>query len=219
MRADPPGPPGPPDTGLPDTLAAAVRIAADRWPDRTAWRFDPGESLTFADIRRLTDGYALALAEQGVGPGDRVAVMLANEPAFPLTWLALSLLGAIMVPLNTKYRTADAGHVLRACGASAIVTGAQFEPLLRPVAAELPGPAALPGLPGPPPVLPVADLARAASQPSRPGPGIQISRCPTRPGPRISSSPPAPPAGQRAASCPTATGPSSAAAWSPTSPD
>ena len=49
--------------------------------------------------------------------------MLGNEPAFPLTWLALSLIGAVMVPLNTRYQSADAGHVLRACGASSIVAG------------------------------------------------------------------------------------------------
>ena len=36
------------------TLAGAVRAAAERWPDRVAWRFDPGETLTFADVDRLT---------------------------------------------------------------------------------------------------------------------------------------------------------------------
>ena len=97
-----------------------------------------GDSFTFADVERLTAGYALALQERGVRPGDRVAVMLANEPAFPLTWLALSLLGAVMVPLNTRYQIADAGHVLRACGASAIVAGARFLPLLERVAASCP---------------------------------------------------------------------------------
>src|SRR6185312_16877210 len=105
----------PDQASLPGTLAEAVTLAARRWPDRVAWIFDggdnPGDSFTFADVERLTVGYALALAERGVRPGDRVGVMLGNEPAFPLTWLALALAGAAMVPLNTKYRTADAGHV------------------------------------------------------------------------------------------------------------
>ena len=106
---------------LPLTLAAAVRAAASRWPDRIAWRFDPGDHLTFADVDRLTAGYAQALRDRGVRPGDRVAVLLGNEAAFPLTWLALSRLGAAAVPVNTRYQTADAGHILRACRASAIV--------------------------------------------------------------------------------------------------
>ncbi|HEX4256595.1 MAG TPA: AMP-binding protein, partial [Streptosporangiaceae bacterium] len=102
----------------PGTLAEAVRVAAERWPDRVAWRFDPGDVLTFADVDRLTAGYAQVLGERGVQAGDRVALLLANEAAFPLTWIALSLLGAAAVPLNTRYQTADAEHVLRACRAS-----------------------------------------------------------------------------------------------------
>jgi carnitine-CoA ligase len=123
---------------LPPTLAGAVRAAAGRWPDRVAWRFDPGATLTFADVDRLTAGYAQVLGERGVQAGDRVALLLANEAAFPLTWIALSLLGAAAVPLNTRYQTADAEHVLRAARVSAIVHGAEFRPLLDRLPAGLP---------------------------------------------------------------------------------
>ena len=120
------------------TLVVALHEAARRWPDRVAWTFDPGERFTFADVDRLTAGYALALRERGVRPGDRIAVMLGNQPAFPLTWLALARLGAVMVPVNTRYQTADAEHVLRACHASGIVAGAEFEPLLERLPADVP---------------------------------------------------------------------------------
>ena len=137
------------------TLIDALREAARRWPDRAAWTFDPGERFTFADVDRLTTGYARALGERGVRRGDRVAVMLGNEPAFPLTWLALSRLGAAMVPVSTKYQSADAGHVLRASGASAIVAGAAFEPLLRHLQPDVPGLRR---------VLPAAEIAAAARE-------------------------------------------------------
>jgi crotonobetaine/carnitine-CoA ligase len=120
------------------TLVGALHAAASRWPDRAAWTFDPGERFTFADVDRLTAGYALALRERGVRPGDRIAVMLANQPAFPLTWLSLARLGAVMVPVNTRYQTADAEHVLRACHASGIVAGPEFEPLLRRLPPDVP---------------------------------------------------------------------------------
>jgi len=129
MQADAPGP---------STLVVALHEAARRWPDRVAWTFDPGERFTFSDVERLTAGYALALRERGVRPGDRIAVMLANQPSFPLTWLALARLGAVMVPVNTRYQTADAEHVLRACRASAIVAGPEFEPLLRRLPPDVP---------------------------------------------------------------------------------
>ena len=149
--------------GLPATLAAAVRVASRRWPDRVAWRFDPGDHLTFADVSRLTAGYAQALRDRGVRSGDRVAVLLGNEAAFPLTWLALSLLGAAAVPVNTRYQTADAGHVLRACRASAIVAGARFGPLLRRLSA---------GLPALRLAIPADEIAAAAAGGGVPPPGF-----------------------------------------------
>jgi carnitine-CoA ligase len=121
-----------------DTLVAALRRAAQTWPDRVAWTFDPGDRFTFAEVERLSAGYAQALRDRGVQAGDRIAVMLTNRPAFPLTWLALARLGAVMVPVNTKYQSADAEHVLRACGATGIVAGAEFEPLLARLPADVP---------------------------------------------------------------------------------
>jgi carnitine-CoA ligase len=151
MRAEP--------AGLPATLTAAVRAAARRWPDRIAWRFDPGDQLTFADVDRLTAGYAQALLDRGVRAGDRVALLARNEASFPLTWLALSLLGAATVPVNSKYQTADAGHVLRACQASAIVAVAEFQPLLERLPADLPALRL---------TIPAAEIAVAAARASAP---------------------------------------------------
>jgi crotonobetaine/carnitine-CoA ligase len=144
-----------PGTGLPATLAEAVRVAAARWPDRVAWRFDPGDVLTFADVDRLTAGYAQILGERGVQAGDRVALLLGNEAGFPLTWIALSLLGAAAVPVNPRYQTADATHVLRACRASAIVTGDEFGPLLDRLPADLPALRR---------IVPAAELAAGAAR-------------------------------------------------------
>lgn len=114
-------------------LVAAVRRAADLWPDRTAWTFDPGVRLTFGAVDRLTAGYAQALRQRGIGAGDRVAILLRNQPEFPLLWLALARLGAAMVPVNTRYRTVDAEHLLRDSGAVAVVTTEEFRPLVDPL--------------------------------------------------------------------------------------
>ncbi len=121
------------------TLVTIVHRAAERWPDKVAWTFDPGgERLTFADVASRSARYARVLHERGVRSGDRVAVLVANEPGFPLSWLALARLGAVMVPVNTRYQTADAGHVLRASGASGIVAAPGFAPLLARLARDIP---------------------------------------------------------------------------------
>ncbi|MFN8184179.1 MAG: AMP-binding protein [Candidatus Nanopelagicales bacterium] len=103
-------------------LVAAVDRAAGLWADRVAWTFDPGESLTFADVARRSIALAAGLAARGITAGDRVAVMMANRAEFPLTWVALARLGAAMVPLNPQYRADDAGHILEHCRAVAVVT-------------------------------------------------------------------------------------------------
>ncbi len=115
-------------------LVSAIRRAAERWPHWIAWTFDPGDRLTFGDVDRLTAGYAQALRLRGIVAGDRVAVLLRNQPEFPLVWLALARLGAAMVPVNTRYRTVDAEHLLRDSGAVAVVTTEEFRPLVESLA-------------------------------------------------------------------------------------
>jgi carnitine-CoA ligase len=124
--------------GFTGTLVAALRRAAQTWPQRVAWTFDPGRQFTFAEVDRLSAGYAEVLHSRGVRHGDRIAVMIANEPAFPLTWLALARLGAVMVPVNTRYQSADTEHVLRASAATAIVAAAEFTDLLGRLPADVP---------------------------------------------------------------------------------
>jgi long-chain acyl-CoA synthetase len=57
-------------------------------------------TVTYAAIERRTRAAAGALSERGVAPGDRVALMLPNGPAFVAATLGALRLGAIVVPLN-----------------------------------------------------------------------------------------------------------------------
>ena len=116
------------------TLVSALLHAAERWPARPAWTFvEPGqeETLTFRAVEQGTLVRAYALRERGVGPGDRVAVMLDNDREFPTVWLALARLGAAIVPLNVRYRTADAQHLLDDAGVRLAVTSPAYADLLR----------------------------------------------------------------------------------------
>ena len=113
-------------------LVTALRRAAARWPDRSALVFDEtAEVLTFSQLAARVDRFAAALAATGIGSGDRVGIMLPNRVEWPLAWLGLARLGAVMVPVNTGYRTADAGFVLEHAGVRAVIaTGAVVALLL-----------------------------------------------------------------------------------------
>ncbi|GAA5157210.1 ATP-dependent acyl-CoA ligase [Amycolatopsis dongchuanensis] len=120
-----------------DDLVTLVRRAAERWPDKDAWIFDEtGERLTFGEVDRRSTRFALALLELGLRPGERVAVMLRNQPEFPLLWLALAKVGAVLVPVNTNYREFDGAHVLRHSGARFAVAAPEFVELLTRIAPE-----------------------------------------------------------------------------------
>ena len=117
-------------------LMTALRRAAARWPDRSALVSDEtGESLTFSRLVTRVDRFAAALAGAGIGRGDRVGIMLPNRMEWPLAWLGLARIGAVMVPINTGYRTTDAGFVLGHAGVRAVVTMDEFVPLLLDVRA------------------------------------------------------------------------------------
>lgn len=118
-------------------LLTLLRVAVRTWPERTAWIFDAtGEQFSFADVERRSGELAAALAALGTSEGDRVAVMLRNQPEFPLLWLALARIGAVLVPLNTNYRELDGAHVLAHSGARFAVAGAEFAELLHRIAPE-----------------------------------------------------------------------------------
>ncbi|MFC4944421.1 AMP-binding protein [Pseudonocardia sp. GCM10023141] len=142
------------------TLAAAVVRAAQRWPDREAWTFVDTDGatarLTFTQVERCTADRAAVLAAHGIGAGDRVAVLLRNVPDFPLTWLALARLGAVMVPVNVTYRSHDAGHLVRDSGTRLVVTAREFSEVATALGV---------------PVLLVEDLPAAGARPPLDGAG------------------------------------------------
>ena len=112
-------------------LMTALRRAAARWPDDTALVLDEtGESLTFSGLAARVDRVAAALAGIGIESGDRVGIMLPNRVEWPLAWLGLVRIGAVMVPINTAYRTADAGFVLQHAGVRAVFAMHELVPLL-----------------------------------------------------------------------------------------
>lgn len=126
-----------------DTLVADFRweiperynIAADvcdRWaltqPDRTALLVldadDRPEPVSYGRLRADSLRLAAAFAARGVGPGDRVAVLLPQSAAVVVTHFAAYRLGAIALPLAGLFGEAALRHRLADSGARAIVTDA-----------------------------------------------------------------------------------------------
>lgn len=96
------------------------------WLDAQAARdsaclLDGGMPVSWAELARRSRCVATGLAELGVGAGDRVGVWLPNGAAWLATFLACARLGAIAVAINTRFRSAEVGDLLRRSGASVLV--------------------------------------------------------------------------------------------------
>ncbi|MFI6538489.1 class I adenylate-forming enzyme family protein [Nonomuraea sp. NPDC050547] len=112
------------------TIPALLRRAARLHKDRPFLIF-ADRTLGFAEVDERTDQLAGALAGHGVRPGDRVAIMQDNVPDWPLGWLAVLKAGAISVPVNARYRSADLAHVLRDSGAVMALASPDYAPFIR----------------------------------------------------------------------------------------
>src|SRR4029077_14956555 len=67
---------------------------------------------TFRELHERVVGVAATLARHGFGRGDRLAMLLPNEPEYIELIYACSRLGVIAVPLNTRLSPTEIDHVL-----------------------------------------------------------------------------------------------------------
>jgi benzoate-CoA ligase family protein len=81
--------------------------------------------ITYRDLREQTRRLAEILNAEGLEPGDRVALLLADSPEFIAAFVAIISLGAIAVPINLALRTAEQLFIVRDCGARAAIVEGQ----------------------------------------------------------------------------------------------
>ena len=122
---------------LPANIAALLDMVCADVPDHVAWNFfESGEVATYAEVRARVHALAHGLKAHGIGKGTRVAVMIPNVAAFPLTWLAIGVLGAVMVPLNVNYRERELAYVVNDSGATFIVLHESVRPIFEGARAD-----------------------------------------------------------------------------------
>ena len=93
------------------------------------------QTLSYNDVAGLSRRLAAGLTARGITQGDRVALLMANDPMTVPLLFAVWRIGAIAVPLNTLYRADEIEFTLREAACSFIVSMRSFGS--RNVAAEL----------------------------------------------------------------------------------
>jgi long-chain acyl-CoA synthetase len=102
------------------SLSANLVASRDRFSDRVALACD-GLRLSFAEFDDAAARVATLLERVGVGPGDRVGVMLPNTPAFAVVFYGIMYRGAVAVPMNPLLKAREVEFYLSNSGASVLV--------------------------------------------------------------------------------------------------
>ncbi len=99
-----------------------AEICADHPADRVAL-VSRGKATTYGELREAVGHLRGGLSARGIGPGDRVAVVAANNWYFVVSYLAVLGVGGVVVPLNPASPAPELTRELAAIGASGVFVG------------------------------------------------------------------------------------------------
>ncbi len=108
-----------------------------------------GETWSYAEVQDLSGRIAAALVDRGVRPGEKVAILSANDPLAFTCVFGISRAGAVWCPVNPRNEAAENQELLELFECVALVFQERFAPLVQQIRGDLPRLATLVCLDGP----------------------------------------------------------------------
>ncbi len=105
-------------SGRPDSLVHMLRATVERDPDGLAVAEIGGDKVSYRELWDRAARVAGGLRGEGVERGDRVALRLPNGLDWVLAFWGAQLAGAVVVPVNTRFKDAEVQYVVEDSGAS-----------------------------------------------------------------------------------------------------
>jgi fatty-acyl-CoA synthase len=109
----------------PITIAQLLERTAVVHGERDAMVFGH-RRVTWAQARAEARKLAKALIAAGIGPGDHVAIWVPNHIEWVEMWFATAYVGAVLVTVNTRYKTEEVRYILRQSDARMLVMVREF---------------------------------------------------------------------------------------------
>ncbi len=97
-----------------------------------------GRTRSYADVQRLSWRVARALDRSGIAPGDKVAILSANDPVAFGCVFGISRAGAVWCPVNPRNEAAENRDLLDLFDCRCLIFQAAFAPLVARIRAALP---------------------------------------------------------------------------------
>jgi acyl-CoA synthetase (AMP-forming)/AMP-acid ligase II len=124
------------------SIHTALATAAECYGNREALVFRDTR-LSFRDLQRAADQVARGFLAQGIRPGDHIAIWMAGYAEWAYLYFGLLEIGAVLVPINTRYKPEELEYVLRKAEVRALVFkdetvgGKNYASILREIIPEL----------------------------------------------------------------------------------
>jgi acyl-CoA synthetase (AMP-forming)/AMP-acid ligase II len=120
----------------PRSVVELLENTVKKYPDKVG--FIAGDwRLTFREFDRIVNRIAAGLEKHGVKPGDHVAVLLGIQIEFPLSFFALMKLGAIIVPLNTRFKGEELAYEINDSESKALIVDQEYWSFIDSVRGQL----------------------------------------------------------------------------------
>ncbi|MCV7030700.1 class I adenylate-forming enzyme family protein [Mycobacterium sherrisii] len=110
---------------MPSTIDQWLRFRADHDPE-TPMVIDPSARLGYRELEHSTGELAATFLEAGVGKGTRVGLIMPNSARWVQVALALTRIGAVLVPLSTLLRAGEIVAQLRVAAVQFLVSVEEF---------------------------------------------------------------------------------------------
>jgi acyl-CoA synthetase (AMP-forming)/AMP-acid ligase II len=110
---------------MPDTIDWLVRVRAEQHGDKPIV-IDPASRISYAELDENTRALAAAFIEAGVGKGTRVGLIMPNRAQWVQIAVALTRIGAVLVPLSTLLQPPELVAQLRVASVQVLIAVEEF---------------------------------------------------------------------------------------------
>jgi fatty-acyl-CoA synthase len=123
------------------SLGGVLEEVAEKYPNRPALIFKD-QRISYRMLREKAKTLAKGLVALGIGKNDKVSIWAGNRPEWVYTQAATALIGAVLVPVNTRFRTNELEYILSQSDSTALILmdsflNIDFTGILREVCPEI----------------------------------------------------------------------------------
>jgi len=111
----------------PKNVVELLENTVGKYPDKVGF-ISEDRRLTFKEFDRTVNRIAAGLSKHGVKRGDHVALLLGVQLEFPLSFFALMKLGAMVVPLNTRFKGEELAYEINDSESTLLIVDEEFWP-------------------------------------------------------------------------------------------